>query len=758
MDTKSTKNRWVAVLLCLLMMAAGAAGLVGLAPVYYEQRWSGNEALFNGDYFLRLLATSNYTLYWRAQEEWQGSSLLPSDVYYPAAAQEQEQPQNSDPAAEESPDEGEDDGDGRTFSSEMEERSVFDQTLYNWDAQVSEQMEGLLWAVIDDATGKVYTNGADLTDLWQEGRVSPAAQEEYQYFLALQFDGSGAQMPVDFYGEGGDYILAAHQEFLWSFRMGEYSLDRLTEDEFHYAPPRNVTILYAVPRAISGDAGIGTLAYWSDLRNFMSTGYGTAMVTVTLAVAGFALLLTFKRSWALGQGAAARLPVELAIAGGFITLFSLDGIFEFAFNVMRGSVSRWLVDIASVDDLSLAGSLACLLLGAAFFAVLGLAVFCTLSLSNLFSQGPAAYLGRHSLIVRFCRWIGRGLRRLWAVGTRVDLTDSATKTLLRLLAVNFVVLTLCCCAWFFGILGLAAYTVILFFVLRKRFGQIQRDYRTLLAATGKMAQGDLDLRIEEDLGVFDPLKEEFNKVQSGFKKAVETEVRSRNMKTELITNVSHDLKTPLTAIITYVDLLKDESLTEEQRRSYVETLDKKSQRLKRLIEDLFEVSKAASGNVTLHFAEVDLAALLKQVEYELEDKIAASGIDFRWNLPDHRVPLRLDGQRSCRIFENLIVNITKYGMPHTRAYIDLTEEEEAVTVTFKNISADELDFGESEIVERFARGDKARNTEGSGLGLAIAKSFTELQGGRFAVHVDGDLFKAELVWPNDANAGREDLE
>lgn len=746
------------MLLCLLMMAAGAAGLVGLAPVYYEQRWSGNEALFNGDYFLRLLATSNYTLYWRAQEEWQGSSLLPSDVYYPAAAQEQEQPQNSDPAAEESPDEGEDDGDGRTFSSEMEERSVFDQTLYNWDAQVSEQMEGLLWAVIDDATGKVYTNGADLTDLWQEGRVSPAAQEEYQYFLALQFDGSGAQMPVDFYGEGGDYILAAHQEFLWSFRMGEYSLDRLTEDEFHYAPPRNVTILYAVPRAISGDAGIGTLAYWSDLRNFMSTGYGTAMVTVTLAVAGFALLLTFKRSWALGQGAAARLPVELAIAGGFIILFSLDGIFEFTFNVMRGSVSRWLVDIASVDDLSLAGSLACLLLGAAFFAVLGLAVFCTLSLSNLFSQGPAAYLGRHSLIVRFCRWIGRGLRRLWAVGTRVDLTDSATKTLLRLLAVNFVVLTLCCCAWFFGILGLVAYTVILFFVLRKRFGQIQRDYRTLLAATGKMAQGDLDLRIEEDLGVFDPLKEEFNKVQSGFKKAVETEVRSRNMKTELITNVSHDLKTPLTAIITYVDLLKDESLTEEQRRSYVETLDKKSQRLKRLIEDLFEVSKAASGNVTLHFAEVDLAALLKQVEYELEDKIAASGIDFRWNLPDHRVPLRLDGQRSCRIFENLIVNITKYGMPHTRAYIDLTEEEEAVTVTFKNISADELDFGESEIVERFARGDKARNTEGSGLGLAIAKSFTELQGGRFAVHVDGDLFKAELVWPNDANAGREDLE
>ncbi len=729
----------MAVLLCVLMTAAAAVGLTGAAPLYYEQRWSGDEALFNQEYFVWLMAASNYTLYWRAEESWQGKSLLPSDVYYPAQqAQDGEDPDGA--------------------SAGMEERSTFDQTLYNWDAQVGDQLDGMLWAVIDEKRDKIYTNSReDLTAFWKDGRVTQAAGEEYQYFLAMQFDAAGAQMPADFYGEGGDYVLAGHQDILWRFRLGDYSLDQLAAEDFGCQPPRELTILYAVPRTVGGE-GIGALAYWSDLRNFINTGYGGAALTAALVAAGFALLLTLKRSWGLGRGIAAKLPFELAVAGGFAVLFAIENAVQLTFNVVRGTVPRWLEEVASVDDPALAGGLSNLLLCAVFFAILGLAVFCALSLSNIFFQGPAAYFAQRSLIVRFCRRVGRGFKRLWQAATRIDLTDSVTRTLLRLLAVNFVILALCCTVWVFGILGLVAYTAILFFVLRKRVGRIQQDYRALLDATGRMAQGDLDLRIEEDLGILDPLKEELNRVQSGFKKAVETEVRSRNMKTELITNVSHDLKTPLTAIITYVDLLKDDSLTEEQRRSYVETLDKKSQRLKRLIEDLFEVSKAASGNVTLHFAEVDLAALLKQVEYELEDKIGASGIDFRWNLPDHRVPLRLDGQRSCRIFENLIVNITKYGMPHTRAYIDLREEEDAVTVTFKNVSAEELDFGEDEIVERFARGDKSRNTDGSGLGLAIAKSFTELQGGRFAVHVDGDLFKAELVWPKDANAGREDLD
>ena len=204
----------------------------------------------------------------------------------------------------------------------------------------------------------------------------------------------------------------------------------------------------------------------------------------------------------------------------------------------------------------------------------------------------------------------------------------------------------------------------------------------------------------------------------------------------------------MAAVYAYVDLLKDPALSAEDRAKYIETLDKKSQRLKRLIEDLFEVSKAATRNVAMHYAEVDLAALLKQVQYELADKTEASGIDFRWQLPEERMPLVLDGQKTCRIFENLVVNITKYGMPGTRAYITLMPQEHGAQVVFKNISATELDFSAEEITDRFVRGDRSRNTEGSGLGLAIAKSFAELQGGTFSITVDGDLFKATVTLPD----------
>ena len=218
------------------------------------------------------------------------------------------------------------------------------------------------------------------------------------------------------------------------------------------------------------------------------------------------------------------------------------------------------------------------------------------------------------------------------------------------------------------------------------------------------------------------------------------------MKTELITNVSHDLKTPLTAIITYVDLLKKEDLTEEERREYVNTLDRKSQRLKVLIEDLFEVSKATTDNIAMNFADVDLVNLIKQVNLENEDKIGESTLDVRWNLPDEKCILSLDPQRTYRIIDNLLQNCLKYSMPHSRVYVDLKDQDGEVTVTFKNMSAVEMNFSPDEITERFVRGDLSRNTEGSGLGLAIAQSFTELQKGEFKVETDGDLFKVTLKW------------
>ena len=268
----------------------------------------------------------------------------------------------------------------------------------------------------------------------------------------------------------------------------------------------------------------------------------------------------------------------------------------------------------------------------------------------------------------------------------------------------------------------------------------------LLQATNELAQGNLNGTIPEDLGVFEPFREEVDKIRTGFRKAVDEEVKSTKMKTDLITNVSHDLKTPLTAIITYVDLLKDPNLSAEERKKYIQILDQKANRLKLLIEDLFEISKATSKTVQLNIMDVDIVSLLRQVKLELQDKIEATDLSFRWQLPEEKVVLPLDSQRTYRVFENLLVNITKYAMPHTRVYITMEETENHVKITMKNISATELNFNPSEITERFVRGDASRNTEGSGLGLAIAKSFTELQGGRLEVFTDADLFTVEITF------------
>ena len=218
------------------------------------------------------------------------------------------------------------------------------------------------------------------------------------------------------------------------------------------------------------------------------------------------------------------------------------------------------------------------------------------------------------------------------------------------------------------------------------------------------------------------------------------------MKVELVTNMSHDLKTPLTAIITYVNLLKVEGITEEQRRDYLATLERKSLRLKGLIEDLFEFSKASSQNVTLNIMDVDIMNLVKQVAFEMSDKLGESGLDVRMNLTEEKVILPLDSQKTYRVYENLFGNIAKYALPGTRVYVNGFRIDDTVVITLKNISAQEITVDSSELTERFVRGDASRNTEGSGLGLAIAKSFTELQGGVLELEVDGDLFKVTTTW------------
>ena len=269
------------------------------------------------------------------------------------------------------------------------------------------------------------------------------------------------------------------------------------------------------------------------------------------------------------------------------------------------------------------------------------------------------------------------------------------------------------------------------------------EYEMILHAIRTLSEDSFEEEIKEDAGVFEPMKEELCTLRKQVKKAVETEVRSERMKAELITNVSHDLKTPLTAITTYVELLKKEDITKEERISYIETLEKKAARMKVLIEDLFDLSKANSNDVTLDISNVDVINLMKQVVVEHNENYEKMGLQLIWNTPEDKVEVPLDNQKTYRIFENLFLNIEKYAMKNSRVYIDV-DMGKNLEIVIRNMSADPLHIPGEQLTERFVRGDQARNTEGSGLGLAIAKSFVEVQGGQFEVTVDGDLFKVSI--------------
>jgi len=274
-------------------------------------------------------------------------------------------------------------------------------------------------------------------------------------------------------------------------------------------------------------------------------------------------------------------------------------------------------------------------------------------------------------------------------------------------------------------------------------------FGNILEGTEQIVSGNLNYTIEEKgKGDFFRLAHNINNMKVGFKKSLENEIKSERLKSELITSVSHDLKTPLTSIINYVDLLKKEGLSKEESQGYIDVLDKKSQRLKMLIDDLFEASKMASGAVELNIEKVDVTALLRQSLAELDEKINNSSLMFKLKMPSEKIYASLDGKKTWRVFENLINNILKYAMTKTRVYIELIEQDAKIIITMKNISSYEMDFDTEEIFERFIRGDKSRNTEGSGLGLSIAKSILELQGGTLSIETDGDLFKAKVTIPS----------
>lgn len=265
----------------------------------------------------------------------------------------------------------------------------------------------------------------------------------------------------------------------------------------------------------------------------------------------------------------------------------------------------------------------------------------------------------------------------------------------------------------------------------------------------KLAEGDLDYKIETK-GLFMDFAEHaenLNRIGDGMAAAVEDRIKSEKFKAELITNVSHDIKTPLTSIINYVDLLSKEEFENQKVNEYVEVLNRQSNRLKKLTEDILDASKASTGNIKMEFSPCKIGLLLSQTMGEYMEKAETNNLEFVLKVPDEDLEILADGRRLWRVFDNLLNNICKYSQPGTRVYLTLEQNDGEAIIIYRNISKYELDITEEELMERFVRGDRSRNTEGSGLGLSIARNLVELQGGHFDVSIDGDLFKVVMKFP-----------
>lgn len=382
--------------------------------------------------------------------------------------------------------------------------------------------------------------------------------------------------------------------------------------------------------------------------------------------------------------------------------------------------------------------------------IIAVAVFSLLLLVTLMSCATRFKMGKwwqNSIIYKLIALlVARPLRWLWGKLRIIFGNINILWKSIVLFIVFAIVAVSLCFQWAYGsggaalflfLLGIAALVLLTLFLVQ---------LNTLRHGSKQLASGNLNYRVDTR-NMFKSLKkhgENLNRVGDGMAAAVEERMKSEHFKTELITNVSHDLKTPLTSIINYVDLLQKENIDNPKVTDYLEVLARQSARLKKLTEDLVEASKASTGNVKMDLSITDMNELMAQLMGEYEERFQEASLNSVVNIPEERLLILADGRSLWRIFDNLLNNICKYSQPDTRVFLDLSATRELVTVSLKNTSRDMLNIAAEDLMERFVRGDSSRNSEGSGLGLSIARSLTELQEGTMHLEVDGDLFKVKI--------------
>ena len=736
------QNNWgfrriLGIIIACVVLLGITAGVVSQGKQIYSEM-----KLPTADNYLETFLSSSYEIYRKVAKERAGEEVSLYDIYF-KSVDEVKKSQNSQSLEVE-----EDANSRKTYYATWYDMEELDRCIYT--SIYLFDRGNLDYGVIDHVSGWEDQSNIKINflDSIEEGALSGQLKEEYEIALLINYDNEGKVSFLDVYGISNDRLSDAQWELHPELKFSSSKTKTMTD----------VSIVLGIREgAVEDLLDYNNYYYTTISTSFLESGFLLIILAACFGVFLLAVLLMVFRLQGVGNGFITRIPIEIVGGMIFALIFGFIFINQLSVVYFSGDLLQAIKDFGFTESIKelVINILPLLYYGICFLFFAVIYIVC-MAVLQLFRKGIKKYLIENCLVVSAFRWCTNGCKKIVRKLVQFDIHDNVNKTVFKITAVNFILIAFMCSIWFFGWGVLIIYSVVLFILLRKYIGQLKEQYNKLLTATSQMAQGNLNINIQEDLGLLNPLKEELEKVQEGFSHALEEEVKSQNMRNELITNVSHDLKTPLTAIIAYVDLLKNPSITEEQREEYIQTLERKSQRLKQLIEDLFEVSKLNSNNVQLQFVEVDLISLIKQVMYEYEEKLSEGGIELRATLPEEKIVLHLDSQKTYRIFENLFGNVMKYALAYTRAYLDVEMNENQVIVYMRNISNHEISRDKDLLTERFVRGDESRNTEGSGLGLAIVKSLVEKQGGKFEIIVDGDLFKTILTFPRSNQKEQEE--
>lgn len=597
----------------------------------------------------------------------------------------------------------------------------------------------LRYTVIDTKTHDVLSTNVD-------GGIKVEGNDSY-FLLELEFQKDNTIIQKDRYGVRTYYPF---REVIYHNNYGSYddALAETYEMNSKLELPQDISFIIDVDSEVLNDSSSylynRSMVYNEDfmMYSFMGMSIGFVLLFVLILFTPMAVLKTVGSYQFISKQKAL---FTITVVGFISSSLGVAGIF-LADVTTSGKLLSWIQKFfvipygMSVPDAKSLIFIVNVLTWMAFFYVLSLVAY---YLKYMFADGFGRFLVEDTVMGSFLRFIKKTINSVLSI----DLTRR--NNLLIFMSVLGLMLMVAFLAQlgFIGVLLIMVLALALVLHIMKKQDEISLQYVELLETIRQIGNGNFnDISEDAENGLFKLAYQALAYVRVGFKEAVREEVKSQNMRTELLTNVSHDLKTPVTGIRNYVELLQNPDTTPEQRVEYTEKLNVYSNRLTTLIDDLFELSKVNSGSIQLNKEAINIVSLLEQVYAEHHSEFESRNLTPIWKIEDEIPSVELDGNKTHRIFDNIFTNVIKYSLENTRVYINV-ESSDKLIVEVKNIAKQQLDFNPDEIVERFVRGDKSRNQQGSGLGLSIVQSFTQAQDGDVKIETDGDLFKITLNFP-----------